>query len=163
MLDREWFTMDGDQIDLKTEIMKATEQPGKIILVGTDSQRFEKRIDFVTAVVVRTPLKGGRVFYTRVKEPKIFSLRDKLVEEAWMSIQVAHALVPILPQHTGIAALHADVNTDIKKGESAKFEAEICGMITGMGFQVITKPDAWAAQHVAEHIVKNRHERDRAA
>ena len=159
MLDREWLSMDGDPVDLKIEIEELTREPGKIILIGTDSQRYEKRLDFVTAVVVRTPQKGGRILYTREKSPKIYNLRDKLIKEALMSIQTAWALAPILPEHTKIAALHADVNTDIKKGKSAKWEAEICGMITGNGFQVITKPDAWAAQHVAEHLVKGRNDK----
>ena len=64
-----------------------------------------------------------------------------------------------LPKNCPIAAVHADVNTDITRGDSAKFESEICGMIKGMGFQVVTKPDGWAASHVAEHIVKYRHDR----
>ncbi len=159
MLDREWLSMDGDPIDLKIEIEQLTREPGKIILIGTDSQRFEKRLDFVTAIVVRTPLKGGRIFYTREKSPTIYNLRDKLIKEALMSIQTAWALAPILPEHTKIAALHADVNTDIKKGKSAKYQAEICGMISGNGFSVVPKPDGWVANCVANHVVNYRHDK----
>lgn len=158
--DRNWYTLDGDLVNIKDALAKETEDPEKVVIIGTDSQRFDKREDFVTVIVVRKPMKGARVFYTREKDPKYYNLRDKLIKEAMLSIQTAWAISPILPEHTKLAALHADVNTDIKKGQSAKFEAEICGMIRGQGFQVVTKPDGWAAQHVAEHIVKNRHERN---
>ena len=160
--DRDWLTLDGDKVDLKVALKQATEDPEKIVIIGTDSQQFDKRTDFVTVIVVRTPMKGARVFYTRERDTTLYRkrLRDKLIKEAMLSIQTAWAISPILPEHTRIAALHADVNTDIKKGESAKFEAEICGLITGCGFPVVTQPDGWAASHVSEHIVKNRHERN---
>ena len=161
MLDRDWYTIDGDPVEIKQALAEATKGDEKSVIIGTDSQKHDKRIDFVTVIVVRTHLKGARVFYTREKEPKFFNLRDKLIKEAWLSVQTAMAISPILPDECELAALHADVNTDIKKGASARFEAEIRGMILGNGFQVITKPDGWAASHVAEHIVKNRHERDR--
>jgi len=159
MLDRDWYSLDGDLIDLKQAIIESTKDGDKAVIIGTDSQRFEKREDFVTVVVVRTPMKGARVFYTREKSPKFYNLRDKLVKEALLSIQTAWAVTPFLPENCKIAALHADVNSDIRKGLSAKFENEIIGMIKGNGFAVVTKPDAWASSHVSEHIVKRRHER----
>lgn len=160
MIDKDWYTMDGDEINIKEEIVKTTKDPGKIILIGTDSQRYDKRTDFVTVIVVRTPMKGGRVFYTRERNPKFYNIRDKLIQEAWLTIQTAHALAPILPEHTPIAALHADVNSDPARGKSAQWESEICGMMYGStGFPIITKPEAWVASCISEHIVKNRHER----
>jgi predicted RNase H-related nuclease YkuK (DUF458 family) len=159
MLDQDWFTLDGDHVDIKRAIEETTQGDDKVVIIGTDSQRFEKREDFVTVIVVRTLMKGARVFYTREKDPKYYNLRDKLIKEAMLSIQTAWAISPILPDTCKLAALHADVNTDIKKGKSAKFESQIVGMIKGNGFEVITKPDGWAASHVSEHIVKNRHMR----
>lgn len=160
MLDRDWYSLDGDQIDLKQTIYDLGKEGEKVIVIGTDSQKKDKKIDFVTVIVMYTPGKGGRVFYTREKDPKFYSLRDKLIKEALLSIQTAWAISPLLPENCKIAALHADVNSDIKKGASAKFEKEIAGMINGNGFTVVTKPLAWAASHVAEHLVKNRHIRD---
>lgn len=161
MLDRDWFTLDGDLINLKEALHAACQTDDKVIIIGTDSQKRDKRIDFVTVIVVYTPTKGGRVFYTREKEPKVYNLRDKLIKEALLSVQTAWAITPILPENCRIAALHADVNSDIKKGKSAKFEKEVAGIINGNGFAVVTKPYGWVASHVAEHIVKNRHDRSR--
>ena len=158
MLDNDWYTLDGDQVNIKQEIAECSQGDGKTVIIGTDSQRFDKREDFVTVIVVRTEMKGARVFYTREKDPKYYNLRDKLIKEAYLSIQTAFELSPILPETCKIAALHADVNADITRGESARFEKEIAGMIRGNGFPVVTKPDGWAASHVAEHIVKHRHE-----
>lgn len=159
MLEKDWYTLGGDQIDIKLEIEKATQGDDKCVIIGTDSQRYDKREDFVTVIVVRTIMKGARVFYTREKDPKYYSLRDKLIKEAWLSVSTAYELSPILPRTCQIAALHADVNTDIKKGQSALYINEIIGMIQGNGFQVITKPYGWAANCVADHIVKNKTER----
>lgn len=160
MLDRDWYTLDEEKINIKHAVMKAIEGNDKIVIIGTDSQRFEHHEDFVTVIVVRTLMKGARVFYTRERDLRHYTLRDKLIKEAYLSIQTAFELSPILPEECGIAALHADVNTDIKKGDSAKFEKEITGLIKGCGFPVIAKPDAWAAQCVAEHVVKGKHRRE---
>jgi predicted RNase H-related nuclease YkuK (DUF458 family) len=159
MLDRSWYTLDGELVDVKQAVSEAATGDDKVVFIGTDSQKFDRTVDFVTVIVVYTLSKGGRVFYTREKNPTFYNLRDKLIKEALMSIQTAWAISPILPETCKIAALHADVNTDIKKGQSAKFEAEIVGMIRGNGFPVVTKPFGWAAQHVAEHVVKRRNER----
>lgn len=161
MLDRDWFTLDGDEVNLKEALHETCKSGDKVIIIGTDSQKHDKRIDFVTVVVVYTPSKGGRVFYTREREPKFYNLMDKLIKEALLSVQTAWAITPILPENCKIAALHADVNSDIKKGESAKFEREVAGLINGNGFAVVTKPYGFVASHVAEHIVKNRHERNK--
>jgi len=154
MLDRNWYTLYGDPVDIKMAIMKATEGPDKSIIIGTDSQRFDHHEDFITVIVVRTEMKGARVFFTKERDTKYYTLRDKLIKEAYMSIQTAYELSPILPPTCQIAALHADVNPDITKGKSAKYEREIVGFIIGSGFPVITKPNGWAASHVAEHILK---------
>jgi predicted RNase H-related nuclease YkuK (DUF458 family) len=159
VLDKDWFTLDGDLVEIKQAIQEATKGDDKVVFIGTDSQKFNKTEDFVTVIVVYTISKGGRVFYTLEKDPKFHNLRDKLIKEALLSIQTAWAIAPILPDDCKIAALHADVNTDIKKGKSAKFESQIVGMIKGNGFPVVTKPDGWASSHIAEHIVKRKHER----
>jgi len=158
MLENDWYTLDGDRVNIKQAINEATQGDGKTVIIGTDSQKINHHEDFVTVIVVRTEMKGARVFYTRERDMKYYNLRDKLIKEAYRSIQTAYELSPILPPTCKIAALHADVNTDITKGESARFEKEIVGMIRGNGFPVIVKPDGWAASHVAEHIVKHRHD-----
>ncbi len=154
MLERDWFTLYGEPVNIKRAIAESTEGPDKSIIIGTDSQRFDHHEDFITVIVVRTEMKGARVFFTKERELKYYTLRDKLIKEAYMSIQTAHELAPILPDSCKIAALHADVNPDPEKGKSAKYEREIVGYIKGNGFPVMTKPDGWAASHVAEHILK---------
>jgi len=154
MLDRDWYTLCGEPVNLKRAIMDATEGDGKSIIIGTDSQRFDHHEDFITVIVVRTEMKGARVFFTKERDLKYYTLRDKLIKEAYMSIQTAYELSPILPPSCQICALHADVNTDFNKGKSAKYANEIAGLIIGSGFPVILKPNSWASSHVAEHVLK---------
>lgn len=154
MLERDWYTLYGDPVNIKQAIDEATRGDNKSIIIGTDSQRFDHHEDFITVIVVRTEMKGARVFFTKERELKYYTLRDKLIKEAYMSIQTAHELAPILPDTCKIAALHADVNGDITKGKSAKYANEIVGYIKGNGFPVCIKPDGFAASHIAEHVLK---------
>jgi len=154
MLDRDWYTLYGEPVKIKQAINEATSGDNKSVIIGTDSQRFDHHEDFITVIVVRTEMKGARVFFTKERDLKYYTLRDKLIKEVYMSVQTAHELAPILPQSCKIAALHADVNPDIEKGKSAKYVNEIVGYVKGNGFPVMTKPEAWASSHVAEHVLK---------
>jgi predicted RNase H-related nuclease YkuK (DUF458 family) len=153
--DHEWFTLNNEDVfDIKEAIKAATAIGDKVVLIGTDSQMFERKIDFVTAIVIVTPGKGGRAFYTKEKNKKFNSLREKLVKETWMSVQVAMEIEPLLPESCDLA-VHIDASQD-KRWRSSKHVQELVGMVVGQGFTAVTKPRAFAASHVAEHIVKGR-------
>lgn len=129
----------------------------KVVIIGTDSQNFERRTDLVTAVVVLNKGKGGRAFYTKTSNQKFNSLRQKLTTEAWLSVQTAFEIEPLLPEGCDLI-VHLDVNPDLKKGKSAMHIKEVVGMVAGQGFAVVTKPDGFVASHIAEHIVKRKNE-----
>jgi len=128
----------------------------RVIHVGTDAQKIDHRVEFVTCVVVLTPQKGGRVFYTRVQRRRrdVHTLRQKLFTEAWMSVETAMELNPHLPDDTPIV-VHLDVNPD-RRWASSRHIHEVVGLVLGQGFEVLFKPDAWAASHAADHVIKNR-------
>lgn len=158
MIDKKWHMLDTTPvIDILGALRKATAGDDKIVLIGTDSQLYDKRLEFVTSIIVYTLGKGGRVFYTKTFD-KPSSLRKKLVDEAWLSIRTAWEIEPYLPVDCDLGAIHADVNPDPKEA-SSKYYEEIYWLIKGQGFKVVTKPLAWAASHVSEHIVKHKNER----
>lgn len=153
MLDRKWFTLNNEPIDdIKKAIEELTAEGNKDVHIGTDSQRKDRRIDFVTAIVVLTPSKGGRAYYTREKNPRFNSLREKLVKEAWMSVQTALEVEAILPESCDIT-IHLDANPNAKF-KSSNYVKELVGMVVGQGYAYEVKPRAWCASHVSEHIVK---------
>jgi len=100
--------------------------------------------------VTATKAPGARKSRTEVK-----SLRQKLFREAWLSVQTAMEIEPHTPDHTPIV-VHLDVNPD-KRWASSRHINEVVGLVMGQGFEVLYKPDAWAASHTADHVVKNKH------
>ena len=126
-----------------------------VLHVGTDSMCRREGTDFASAVVVVAPGRGGRIFYRCRREPKMSSLAQRLIREAELSLEVALHLSALLPQEI---VLHIDANQDLRH-RSAKYVQTLAGMGRGYGFQVRLKPDAWCATHVADHVVKERHQR----
>lgn len=154
MLEKTWKTMTGRrQVDLLAE-MKATmeENPDREVIIGTDSQNSGHITEYITVVVVLTPSKGGRVFYTRDRVPRIRSLRERLMKEAWMSVELGMELSAVVPD-TSKMTIHIDANPDTQF-RSSDVVQEMVGLVVGQGFGAVTKPDAWAASHAADHIVK---------
>jgi len=155
MIEKTWYTLSGDKVeDIRDAVRKACEGSDKVVIIGTDSQ-MHRRLEFVTTIVVYTIGKGGRVFYTKTFQEHVSSLRKKLVDEAWLSIYTAWQIEPYLPPDVDLGAIHADVNPD-PTADSSKYHDEIYWLIKGQGFEVVTKPLAYASSHIAEHIVKHR-------
>ena len=159
MIEREWLTMDSVRIpDLVAALGDLLRSGNRVIHIGTDAQKVDARVDFVTCVVVLTPGKGGRVFHTRIRKPRedVRSLRLKLFMEAWYSVETAMELEPHIPEGSPIV-VHLDVNPD-KRWASSRHISEVVGLVMGQGFEVLFKPDAWAASRTADHVVKNKHQ-----
>lgn len=154
MLNKQWKTINNKSIpDIQLAIQELVRGGDKIVHIGTDSQRKDNRLDFVTALVVLTPGKGGRVLYTREKDPRFNSLREKLVKEAWLSVQTALEVEPLLPASCDIT-IHLDANPNVKFKSSCCVK-ELVGMVVGQGFAYEVKPRSWCSSHVAEHVVKH--------
>lgn len=152
-----WFTMGRDPVlDLHATVQALITDPNQQVHIGTDAQRQGRRTDFVTVVALYTPGKGGRVFFTRRREPKHGSLREKLALETWSSIEVGLALAPLLPAGAEQISIHVDANPN-PKFRSSDYVKELTGMVMGQGFRSVLKPNAWASSHAADHVVKNRH------
>lgn len=155
MLEKKWKTLYNKPIeDVRTAFLDNM-APGKQVYIGTDSQTYDGRMDFVTAIIIRTPGKGGIAFYTKQKDYTFRSLRKKLLDEAWLTLETAMEVEPLLPKDCYFE-IHLDANSDTKF-KSSEHVKELVGMIVGQGFRnVVTKPNAWAASHVAEHVVKHK-------
>ena len=120
------------------------------ILVGTDSSTGTDTIDLVSAIVIHKIGKGGRYFWTRRREPKIPSLRQKIWREAWLSFELAQRL---MGQLSAVSLLPFNLEIHVDIGENGRTKAmidEVVGMIIGSGFAVRIKPQAYAASSVAD-------------
>ena len=120
------------------------------VVIGTDSINGPTYSDFVTAVVVIRIGNGGRYFWRRVKESRFKTLRDRIYEEMYLSLELAQKLLKILEEnklpHFDLE-IHIDIGTN---GETKTLINEVVGVIRGSGFVVKTKPESFGASKVAD-------------
>jgi predicted RNase H-related nuclease YkuK (DUF458 family) len=80
ILDKQWLTLHKSPVeDICASIAELNAGESRPVHIGTDAQKHGKFLDFVTAVVVLNPGKGGRVFYTKTRESNINSLHRLFV------------------------------------------------------------------------------------
>lgn len=126
------------------------------LVIGTDSQVKRENglqeVDFVTAVVIHRRGKGGRYFWQKIKREKVYSLRDKIYQEVFLSLELAQKLVPVLKNNlTGFAPYDLEIHIDVGEGgPTREMIKEVVGMVTGNGFVAKTKPDSYGAFVVAD-------------
>lgn len=121
------------------------------LVVGTDSQPHNgSGVDFVTAIVVHRVGTGGIYFWKRIVNKKHYVLRQRMYEEATLSLEMAETVLSLLHKD-GITKYDVEIHVDIGKfGETREMITEIVGMIRGSGYTVKTKPESYAASKVAD-------------
>jgi len=121
------------------------------MVIGSDSEaRNGQGTDFVTAFVVHRVGRGGIYFWRRKIEEKSYVLRQRIYQEAALSLTTASEIIEIFKQD-GVSRLDLEIHVDIgEHGETREMIAEIVGMIRGSGYLVKTKPESYAASKVAD-------------
>lgn len=124
------------------------------IVIGTDSEGYGNT-SYASAVVVHRVGAGGRAFICKNTVFTNNSLRQKIYNEATLSLLLAQEVVPLLTEHLGGEfvrdnfMIHIDVG---QNGDTKDMIKEVVGMVMGSGFQVATKPDSYAASTVADRF-----------
>src|SRR5215510_13497167 len=78
------------------EFVREAARDGQPVHLGTDSRQSGRHTQFVTVVAILTPGKGGRAAYARATVPRIQSLRERLLREVWLSVDLALELTDIV-------------------------------------------------------------------
>lgn len=140
------------------------------IIIGTDSERMGPlgQVDFVTAVVLYRVGKGGIYFWRRFEKGGIHSLRQRIYEEAFYSMDAAEKLLNYISRNGngkkaegennggngnghGLLTENLEIHVDIgPNGETREMISEVVGMVRGSGFLVKTKPESYGASNVAD-------------
>ena len=155
----QWRRFNGERItsSLRKEVEQLIVRETKLghrlkVCVGTDSQVRNKITEFATVVVFLREQRGGFMLISNHRSKVITSLKERLLNEVSMSIQVAYNICQLLDKYKVDLEVHADINTNPKfKSNSALNEA--MGYILSMGFAFKAKPDAFASSHVADKMV----------
>ena len=135
--------------------MQAEPNHAYALTIGTDSMKLANEMaDFVTAIVVHLIGRGGRYFSRRIDQAQPGVLRDRIIEEVVMSLDVATSFLKQFQDAASTAtlpkysfAIHVDVG---ENGETKKLIAEVIGMVRGMNFEARMKPESYAASNIAD-------------
>ncbi|MBI2607688.1 MAG: ribonuclease H-like YkuK family protein [Candidatus Doudnabacteria bacterium] len=121
------------------------------LIVGTDSMPENgSSAEFVSAIVVHRKKCGGIYFWTKQHETKVYTLRQRIYQEALHSIKLAEQLITELKLRD-ITEFSLTIHVDIgPNGQTKQMLQEIVGMVRGNGFVVKTKPDSYGASSVAD-------------
>lgn len=145
-----WKTLGEARIPNIEEFVRTASSTGQVVHIGTDSMQTGKYTQFVTVIAILTPGKGGRAAYKREIVPRIKSLRERLLREVWLSVELGLTLSSVIP---GELTVHVDANPEARH-KSSQYIQELVGMVVSNGFAVKIKPESWAASHAADHIVR---------
>jgi len=125
------------------------------IIIGTDSQtKGNKRIEFVTALIVHRIGGGGVYFWKKYRKERPYSLKEKIYEEALTSLEFANEFLHLLKGKPELLKFDLEIHVDIGgRGKTREIISEVVAMIQGNGYQVKTKPEAYGASTVADRHV----------
>src|SRR3989344_3716581 len=139
------------------------------VIIGTDSEATNGTCDFVSAVIVHKKGRGGVYFWGRQKIKNLYSMKQRIWQEATISLALAQRVVDDFAKmgmfdpsmDSGQVAsngfgtgLNLEIHVDIgPNGPTRELIADIVGMIRANGFKVATKPASWGASHVADRHV----------
>jgi predicted RNase H-related nuclease YkuK (DUF458 family) len=124
------------------------------LTIGTDSELLnDKNADFVTAIVVHRIGNGGRYFYRRFELGKFHTLRDRIIREALISVDVAKDFLVELKKYP-LPDFEFEIHADIGEyGPTKVLIQEVVSMVRANNFEVKTKPESYAASNVADRHV----------
>jgi predicted RNase H-related nuclease YkuK (DUF458 family) len=140
--------------DIRVRVLEFMEKASDYkyrLVIGTDSQpRNGTGVDFVTAIVVHRIGYGGIYFWKRVCEKKPMVLRNRIYQEAILSLQCAEEVLTTF-KDDGITKYDVEIHVDVgNQGQTREMISELVGMIRGSGFPVKTKPYSYGASKVAD-------------
>src|SRR3990167_11091040 len=139
------------------------------VIIGTDSEAVNGESDFVSAIIVHKKGRGGVYFWGRQKIKNLYSMKQRIWQEATISLALAQRVVDDFAKmgmfdpsmDSGQVAsngfgtgLNLEIHVDIgPNGPTRELIADIVGMIRANGFKVATKPSSWGASTVADRHV----------
>ena len=124
------------------------------VTIGTDSLLYaDKSADFVTAVVVHRVGNGGRYFWRRASFGNFYTLRDRILKEVMVSLDLAKLIIEQLRSMRN-AKFDLEIHVDVgENGETKQMIQELVGMIRANNFEAKTKPQSYAASCVADRHI----------
>lgn len=141
----------GDVVSEMAKFMDAKPHDAYKVIVGTDSELLSnKDADFVTALVVHRVGNGGRYFWRRIELGSFYTLRDRILREVLLSLDIAKDFLIALRNNSKVVfdfEIHVDVG---ENGATRSIIQEVVGMVRAHNFEPKTKPLSFGASKVAD-------------
>lgn len=124
------------------------------VTIGTDSELFTgNRADFVTAVVVHRVGNGGRYFWRRLQRERMHTLRERIIKEVLISLDIAKDVLTELKKFS-LPEFDFEIHIDVgENGPTKAMIQEVVAMVRANNFEAKTKPESYAASNVADRHV----------
>lgn len=160
MEQQQWRKLNGQKIqhpiedEVRAVLVREKEMGHQLkVCIGTDSQVKGKETEFATVIVFIRKGKGGFMFIHNETTRQKMSIKQRMLAEVAMSIDVAYGLCRLFTLYDVDMEVHADINTNpsFKSNDALK---EAMGYIMGMGFAFKAKPEAFASSSCANKIVQ---------
>jgi len=138
-----WVGLGGEEIkDIRELLDQLTPLREDCSLhVGVDSKNYSDYSLMVSTICLRQEGSGVIVVYNRKRQQAYKTIRERLYAECYLSLELAQAV----ESETGIfPTVHVDINPKEGTVSNRSYE-ELTGMLKGCGCNVVTKPNAWAA------------------
>ncbi len=153
-----WRRLNGQKIDLPIKdaveqaLIQEMEKGHKLkVCIGSDSQVRGGVVEYATVIVFLREKKGGFMYIHNRREHRRMTLRERMISEVAMSVEVAYQLCDLLDKYDVALEVHADINTDPHFQSNTALK-EAMGYILGMGFVFKAKPDAFASSYCADKV-----------
>ena len=154
-----WRRLDGTKLKqelhsmVESAIIRELDLGHKLkICIGSDSQVKRDKVDYATVIVFLRQKKGGFMFIHNEVRNHSPSLKERMIIEVGMSVEVAYGLCDLLDKYNVELEVHADINTDPSFSSHSALK-DAMGYILGMGFVFKAKPDAFASSSCADRMV----------
>ncbi len=136
------------------EFMRADLARHYKVTIGTDSELYHgNKADFVTAIVVHRVGNGGRYFWRRIESLKMHTLRERIVKEVLISLDIAKDTLSELKKFP-LPEFDFEIHIDVgESGPTKVMIQEVVGMVRANNFEAKTKPESYAASNVADRHV----------
>ena len=157
---QQWRKFNGERIsnsiqeEVRSMVIREKEVGHELkVCIGTHSELKNTITEFAT-IIVFTGNKEGRFMYIHKEETKHkMSIKQRMLTEAAMSIDVAYSLCNIFAFHKVDMEIHNDINT-IPNFTTNDASKEATKDIRGMGFPFQEKPQALAGSSCGNKILQ---------
>lgn len=128
------------------------------VYVGCDSIRFKKHgkwyAKYSTVVALHVDSnRGCKLFHETVDLLDYGNIKQRLMTEVTFAIAAVEEILPVVGSRK--LSIHLDLNPNPEHKSNVAVK-EALGYVRGqLGIEAVIKPDAWAASHCADHVVRH--------